>query len=205
MSKIGIVAAASKNGREIFEEAMKARSNLLLPREGRIALPFQTLIESNIRRAYGVELDVREDDDPELSGAFAAYNYKDSCLKIKHSVYLKLSLEEAEACFTICHEIGHIHMHSNPSLFRRVSPNQLPAKSCDPEAQADRFAREFMVDRSYLKKNQATPESVARYFRIPQREIRLLISELKADGVIDLPKRMDGNAYWEAQQADFDF
>lgn len=205
MSKTGIVAVASKSGHQLHEEAMKARQRLLLPSMGRIVLPFQKLLEMHLRNAYEVELDVLDDDDPMLSGAHAAYNYAERCLKLRRSVHSKLPIEEPEACFTVCHEIGHIHLHSNPLSFRRIASNQLPSRWCDPEVQADRFAREFMFDREFIKDQNPSNETLARYFRMPVREMKLLLEELKAEGVLARPQKMDGEKYWEAQQGDFDF
>ena len=205
MSRTGIVAVAAKSGREIYKSAVEAREALGLQANGRIALPFQSLLEFGLRKAYGVELDVLDDSSPELAQAYAAYCFSESSLKIRRSIYTRLSLEEPEACFTICHEIGHVHMHSNPVLFRRVESGKMPSRIFDPEIQADRFAREFMFCRTFIDKKEFNSESLARYFRMPLQQVKILLSELRQEGVMPMPAKMDGNSYWEAQQADLDF
>lgn len=204
MSRIGIVAAG-KTGREIYEAALDARQKLLLPAQGRLAISMEWLLEKRVCPSYGIEIDVRDDSDPDLTDAFAAYNSQKRILKIRNSVLRKLPIEDPESYFTICHEIGHIHLHSNPDSYRREFPNHLPRKMCDPEWQADRFAREFMADRNQLFDESQKIESKASYFRMPCRELKILMAELKLEGVIAQKSDYRLHTFLNAQQSDFDF
>lgn len=204
MSRIGVEAVAGKSSKQLYEAAIAARKNLGIPVDGRLICNMEQLLEKQLRLAYGVELDPRSDNDPELQGALAAYNYSARVLKVRESVIYKLRIEDPDSLFTISHEIGHIHLHSNPDLFRREQPQLLPKAVCDPEKQADRFAREFMVDRRLLIEKYQNPNWAANYFKIPINEIKILMSQLRQEGVAGNSAASRLDVYLD-QQTDFDF
>jgi Zn-dependent peptidase ImmA (M78 family) len=113
---------------------MVARDRLAIGRAGRVPLDMEWLLERRVRPVYGVEPDIRDDNDPEVANVFALYDAGKNTLLIRNSVLLKAThVEDPEAIFTIAHELGHICLHSNPTQFRRELPKKLPAKWCNPE------------------------------------------------------------------------
>lgn len=191
MSKIGAVAVG-KTHREIYEIAQEARDRLTIGREGRLAIDMEWLLEKRARTILEIEIDVREDDDPEVAGAHAAFDPSERIIKIRESVMRRSRVEDPDAIFTICHELGHVFLHSKPHYFRRVLPTHLPAQMCDPEWQADLFAIEFCMDRAMLPRYDS-PRSAANYFKVPLREMQIYFAQLRAQGVLvrDTPDRVE--------------
>ena len=205
MSRIGVVVVG-KTTQEIFAAAQAAREKLNLGLTGRLAVDnLERLLEKRICPAFGVDLDVIGDDDSMLAGAYAAYSYGDRVLRVKESVVRKLKLEDPEAIFTICHELGHICLHSDPAFFRRELPRHLPKKMCDPEWQADRFAIEFCVDRQRLMELFQNSASAAAYFRVPLEKLKIYLAELDAEGKLQRKRLSKADKHFEAVQEDFDF
>lgn len=205
MSRIGATAVVGKTTSEIFEIAKHARSQLIGAGSGRIVIDLEWLLEKRVRSTYNVEIDYVSDHDKSLIDAYAAYNCSERVLRIRESVIRKSKHEDPQAVFTLCHEIGHICMHSNPSYFRRENPRHLPTKICDPEWQADRFAIEFLIDRDKLMNMLDRLESAAAYFRVPYIELQKYVSELRAEGVIENKKINKIESHLEVLQGDFDF
>jgi Zn-dependent peptidase ImmA (M78 family) len=196
---------AGKTANEVYEAAQKARRDLFIGPEGRVAFDMEWLLEKRVRPILGVEIDSRSDDDTDLAGVHAAYSCADKVIKIRESVIRRSMVEDPDAIFTICHEIGHVCMHSNPQFFRRVLPDHLPKKMCDPEWQANLFAVEFLVDRQMLYRYD-NPLTAANYFRVPHGHMREYFAQLRAQGVLArLPKTQFDDQFETATQEGFDF
>lgn len=203
MSRIG-AEVALRTPREIYEVAQEARRRLFVG-GGRLILDMEYMLEKLVQPQYDVVLDVRDEDDPDLAGAHAAYDVKNRVIRVRQSVMIRCMAEDPDAIFTICHELGHVCMHADPVLFRRRARTGRPGKYTDPEWQADRFAMEFAVDRTQLER-YGTPASAAVYFRMPEREMRAYFSDLRAEGILSgQPMTQMDKAFEIATQEGFDF
>jgi hypothetical protein len=203
MSNLGVVVTG-KTPRELYEEAQRARSALQLDGLFRLAIDMEWLLQNLVCPRYEIELDVHSDSEPIVQGAHAGYDYQNRVLHIRSSVLRQTALEDPEAIFTVCHEIGHVVLHSNPLLYRSHYPEHIPKQLCDPEWQADVFAMEFAVDRSRLERYD-TPRSAANYFRVPLRQMQLHFQRLRSEGVILNRKFDQEEILWEGVQDKFDF
>ncbi|OOG41499.1 hypothetical protein B0E51_07355 [Rhodanobacter sp. C05] len=175
-----------------------------MPESGRLT-NLEWLLENRVQLILGVQLDIVDDRDSSVAGVHAAYNYAEKVVRIRESVMRKIRIDEPEARFTVCHEIGHICLHSNPDFFRQVLPNHLPKKICDPEWQADFFAVDFQVDRELLKQYD-DPIKAAHYFQVPIWEMQLYFAQLKAQGVLASGAMTQADKCYEAAiQEGFEF
>lgn len=203
MSRIGIEVTL-RTPAEIAAAAEEARRKLFIG-NGRLVLDMEWMFEKLVTPIYGVELDVRGEDDPELDGAHASFDVKAKVVNVRQSVLLRCQAEDPDAIFTMCHELGHICMHGNPLLFRKKNSGTKPGHYMDPEWQADRFAMEFATDRRLLE-TYDTPASAATYFRMPESKMRLFLSQLRHEGVlIGSTKTQMDRAFEIATQGGFDF
>lgn len=69
-------------------------------------------------------------------------NYKG--IYLRSDIYDGLCEGDGYARFTACHELGHLLLHSNRTLFRQDINQSIPRYQ-DPEWQADRFAAAFLM------------------------------------------------------------
>lgn len=204
MSKIGSVASG-KSLREIIDAAATARSKLTLPVDGRLAVSMDFLLERRVEPILEVQIDIRDDQDDDMSGLLAAYSLSDRVLKLRESVVRRCAIDEPEALFTICHEIGHIWLHSDTEYFRRSAPLKLPKKTCDPEWQADMFSAAFMSDLK-LFESYGDPLQALLHCRIPKVQALRYIAELESARIlVKKQETLADRNFWNATQGDFDF
>lgn len=207
MSNIGFVVPA-KTADAIRVAARDSRVKLGLDQSGRIAFTdewIEDLLFRNLSAAYDIEVDLRKEDDAEMSGAYAAYRPRYGVLLLKESLLRQASVGDKEAHFTIFHEIGHVHMHSEHWLFRKVETGRLPMKSSDPEWQADRFAIEFAIDRNELIDRYGSEVAAAsNYYKLPFYRLQGFVSETNLMSS-SRQKKNDIERYLNAVQSDFDF
>jgi hypothetical protein len=204
VSRIGDVVSG-KTLREIIDAAAEARVKLTLPVDGRLAVPMGFLLEKRVEPILQVQIDIRDDQDVEMSGLHAVYSLSDRVLKLRESVVRSCAIEEPEALFTVCHEIGHIWLHSDTEYFRRNEPSKLPKKTCDPEWQADMFSVAFMSDLR-LFESSGYPLQALLHCRVPKTQALRYITELESAEI--LAKKQETLAdrnFRNAIQDGFDF
>lgn len=207
MSDLGNVVQA-RTIDVIHAAALQARQRLRLETSGRVILVedfVERLMFDNVSRAYGVDVDWLEDNDERLSGAFAMYRPRDSELLVRNEVFRKAMSGDADAHFTLFHEIGHIHLHSERELFR-LEPDRKPTKFHDPEWQADLFAIEFAIDRHELVERFGRHhlKSAAAYYKIPYRRLHAhYLQYIQREAAHQ--KANSAESYFDAVQGDFDF
>ena len=112
---------------------------------------------------------------------------------------------DPDAHFTLFHEIGHIHMHSERELFR-LAPDRKPTKFHDPEWQADLFAVEFAVDRDELvdRFGRHHLRSAAAYYKIPYTRLHThYLQYIQREAANQKANSVE--SYLNAVQGDFDF
>lgn len=207
MSDLGNVVQA-RTIDTIRAAALEARQRLRIETSGRIILVedfVERLMFDNVSRAYKVDVDWRTDEDEQLSGALAMYRSRESELLVRDEVFRKARSGDPDAHFTLFHEIGHIHMHSERELFR-LAPDRKPTKFHDPEWQADLFAIEFAIDRDELVERFGRHHlrSAAAYYKIPYSRLQAHFLQYIQRGAIN-QKANSVESYLDAVQGDFDF
>ena len=207
MTTIGS-AVQARSVEAIREAASEARQRLRLAPDGRITLTddfIETLLCRHIEPAYGVSIDWRDDQDEELRGALGMYRPEQRVLLLRESVVRQASAGDVDAHFTIFHELGHIHMHSEAQHFRMV-PGRALTKHHDAEWQADQFAIAFAIDRLQLIESYG-PDNIRRaanYFRVPFLKLQAAVIDMKTRG--EFASNKNGiEQYLDAIQGDFDF
>lgn len=98
------------------------------------------LLENVICELLDISLEIVE--SKEMVDKYAEYNPIDKTIKLREDVYDRAIKGIGRDRFTIAHEIGHIFLHSNNIAMAR-SDEKIPIY-CDPEWQANTFAREFL-------------------------------------------------------------
>lgn len=82
-------------------------------------------------------------------------------VRIREDVYNGVYEEKPRDLFTVCHEIGHILLHSN-DIISFARENENVKKYEDPEWQANIFAAEFLAP-ARMCKNMSVEEIVNTY------------------------------------------
>lgn len=98
------------------------------------------LLEMVICPVFNLKLEIIE--KCMMTDKYAEYNPIEKVIRIREDVYDNAVNGIGRDRFTISHEIGHIFLHSDNIVMAR-SNEKFPIY-CDPEWQANTFAREFL-------------------------------------------------------------
>lgn len=99
-----------------------------------------SLLENIIIPVFDLRLEIVEKKD--MTDKYAEYKPINKVIKIREDTYENAIKGIGRDRFTISHEIGHIFLHSDNISMAR-SNEKIPVY-CNPEWQANTFAREFL-------------------------------------------------------------
>lgn len=111
-----------------------------------------------------------------MQDKYAEYSPVEQTIKIREDVYNRAIDGVGRDRFTISHEIGHIFLHSNNIAMAR-SNEQFPIY-CDPEWQANVFAREFLCPLSGISKYDNV-DDISKKYGVSKEVSSIQLSEKK--------------------------
>ncbi len=117
------------------------------------------LLEFVICPTFEISLHIIKEED--MQDKYAEYSPIEQVIRIREDVYNRATEGVGRDRFTISHEIGHIFLHSNNIAMAR-SNEKFPIY-CDPEWQANVFAREFLCPLSGISKTDNVDDISAKY------------------------------------------
>lgn len=112
----------------------------------------------------------------EMPDKYAEYNPIKKELKIREDTYENAINGIGRDRFTIAHEIGHIFLHSNNVSLAR-SNEEIPIY-CNPEWQANTFARELLCPINGIIKGD-NDETLAKRYGVSKEVARIQLSQKK--------------------------
>lgn len=163
MSNIVALPMSRKNIRDLVKvvrEAMNIQSQLYFP-----IVEFLEYCQELI----GYNMIILPDS--ELPEAYAITCIEEQELKIRESVYIGAIEKNPRDRFTLCHELGHILLHSKKRISKislaRANENVKIPSYINPEWQANTFAGELLAP-AYLIKGY-TVEEIAHECKISKQ------------------------------------
>lgn len=132
------------------------------------------LLELIIVPCYDLNIEIVEKTN--MSDKYAEYEPINKIIRIREDTYENAIKGNGRDRFTIVHEIGHIFLHSNDVSMARSS-EEIPIY-CDPEWQANTFARELLCPLNGIDSNDSV-ESIAKKFGVSKEVARIQLSQKK--------------------------
>lgn len=132
------------------------------------------LLEFVICPTLEISLHIIEKED--MPDKYAEYSPVEQVIRIREDVYNRAVEGVGRDRFTISHELGHIFLHSNNIAMAR-SNEKFPIY-CDPEWQANVFAREFLCPISGISKTN-TIDEIAEKYGVSKEVASIQMSEKK--------------------------
>lgn len=132
------------------------------------------LLEYVICPIFDISLIIVEKKD--MLDKYAEYNPINQTIKIREDVYDRAIEGIGRDRFTISHEIGHIFLHSNNIAMAR-SNEEFPIY-CDPEWQANIFAREFLCPLDGISESNCIDE-ISNKYGVSKEVASIQLSEKK--------------------------
>ncbi|MFU1583910.1 ImmA/IrrE family metallo-endopeptidase [Escherichia coli] len=128
-------------------------------------LRLDVLLEG-LMASESIELEIVEDH--ELPKRYAVTYPDKNKIVLQRSVYDAVCNGENHARFTVAHELGHLVMHRNQSIYARNKTSGGHKIYEDSEWQADVFASHFLID-SRLVLPTMTVEDISKTFGVSQQ------------------------------------
>lgn len=132
------------------------------------------LLEMVICPALDISFEIIE--KKEMLDKYAEYNPIDKTIKLREDVYERAINGIGRDRFTVSHEIGHIFLHSDNIAMAR-SDEKIPVY-CDPEWQANTFAREFLCPLSGISDNDDI-DIISEKYGVSKEVASIQLSEKK--------------------------
>ncbi|MGN1338431.1 MAG: ImmA/IrrE family metallo-endopeptidase [Candidatus Coprovivens sp.] len=123
-----------------------------------------------------MEISLQIVEEKYMQDKYAEYSPVEQTIKIREDVYNRAIDGVGRDRFTISHEIGHIFLHSNNIAMAR-SNEQFPIY-CDPEWQANVFAREFLCPLIGISKNDNV-DDISKKYGVSKEVASIQLSEKK--------------------------
>lgn len=135
------------------------------------------------QRLGSVELQIR---DQREMGDYEGLTHPDGdFIILREDVYRDAWLGDGRARFTVAHELGHLIMHTRIPM-ARATPKRKVAPFRLSEAQANQFAAELLMPRTFMRPDD-TISSVTRRHRVSQHaaqlRLRFMMGRLTKNGI----------------------
>lgn len=130
------------------------------------------ILELVIIPCFNLNLEIVEKS--EMPDKYAEYEPLNKIIRIREDTYENALKGKGRDRFTIVHEIGHIFLHSNKVSMARSS-DSIPIY-CDPEWQANTFAREFLCPLKGVSDNDGV-ELLAEKYGISKEVAKIQLSQ----------------------------
>ena len=124
--------------------------------------------------AFDISFEIIE--KKEMLDKYAEYNPIDKTIKLREDVYERAINGIGRDRFTVSHEIGHIFLHSDNIAMAR-SDEKIPVY-CDPEWQANTFAREFLCPLNGISDNDDI-DTISEKYGVSKEVASIQLSEKK--------------------------
>ena len=132
------------------------------------------LLEMVICPAFDISFEIIE--KKKMLDKYAEYNPIDKTIKLREDVYERAINGIGRDRFTVSHEIGHIFLHSDNIAMAR-SDEKIPVY-CDPEWQANTFAREFLCPLNGISDNDDI-DTISEKYGVSKEVASIQLSEKK--------------------------
>ena len=132
------------------------------------------LLEMVICPALDISFEIIE--KKEMLDKYAEYNPIDKTIKLREDVYERAINGTGRDRFTVSHEIGHIFLHSDNIAMAR-SDEKIPVY-CNPEWQANTFAREFLCPLNGISSNDDI-DTISEKYGVSKEVASIQLSEKK--------------------------